>query len=59
MEPGSDPSSPTWSLDGRFLAFEVPRAFGAVKIQVADVDRDARALVVPLASSGRKICAAS
>jgi hypothetical protein len=52
MEPGSDPSAPAWSYDGQYLAFEVPRAFGAVKIQVADVDRDARVVTGPLAANG-------
>jgi hypothetical protein len=52
MEAGSDPSAPTWSPNGRFLAFEIPRAFGAVKIQVADISRDVRAVLAALAPEG-------
>lgn len=51
-EAGADPASPSWSPDGRMLAFEVPRAFGTVKLFVAEVDDGGRAITTPVAPEG-------
>ncbi len=51
-EVGSDPSAPSWAKNGRLLAFEVPRAFGTVKLFAAEVQDDGRAFVTAVAPDG-------
>lgn len=52
VEIGSDPSAPNWAKNGRLLAFEVPRAFGTVKLFAAEVQDDGRAYVTAVAPDG-------
>jgi hypothetical protein len=51
-ESGTNPAAPRWSLDGRMLAFEVPRAFGSIKLYAADVQADGRAVANAVAPDG-------
>lgn len=51
-EPGSEPAAPVWARSGRLLAFEVPRAFGTVKLFAAEIQDDGRAFVTPIAPDG-------
>lgn len=51
-EIGTDPRALTWSADGRMVVFEVPRAFGTVRLMVASVGTDGRATAEALAASG-------
>lgn len=51
-EPGAEPAAPAWAPNGRLLAFEVPRAFGTVKLFAAEVQDDGRAFASPIAPDG-------
>lgn len=51
-EPGAEPAAPAWAPNGRLLAFEVPRAFGTVKLFAAEVQDDGRAFASPIAADG-------